>query len=115
DGSDLDPRIFLFEVGGKAVDDLGDRPADGDRIVERHFDRRLREGKRRRECEASHKRADDGFERHGALLWRVKTDDLKQTVFPLNIAPAPRGVRRWARIDAELQVPMRAMSHRRAS
>ena len=35
DRLDLDAGIFLLEVGGVAVDDLGDRAADGDRVVER--------------------------------------------------------------------------------
>ena len=48
DGLDFDPRVVLFEVGGEGVDDSGDRPADGDRVVERDLYRRLRQGNRRK-------------------------------------------------------------------
>jgi hypothetical protein len=66
---DLDPRIFLLEIGGELVDDLGDRPADGNRVVERNVDRRLREG------QARHR---GGGERHdparnGDVLHRISS------------------------------------------
>jgi hypothetical protein len=39
DGLELDPGVLLFEIRRESVDDLGDRAAHGDRIVERHLGR----------------------------------------------------------------------------
>ena len=41
----LDARVLLLEVGRKRVDQLGDRPADGNRIEERDLGRALRDGR----------------------------------------------------------------------
>jgi hypothetical protein len=39
DGLDLDVGVGLFEVGHHAVDGLGHRAADGDRVIEADLDR----------------------------------------------------------------------------
>jgi len=67
---DLDPRVLLLEIGGEAIDNLGDRPADRDRIEERDFDRRLGTGARgdERHQQRARERASGGLQNGHAVV-----------------------------------------------
>ena len=72
----LDAGVLLLEIGGEAVDDLGDRPADRHRVVEGDLGA-LRAGRADAEDQADRQdedgAADDGRESHGNSPGHVDT------------------------------------------